>query len=152
SPRPARLRHRLPDRAGDCGQHRRGADRLPQPGDDGTAAARRRSPGDHAAMTFALIPAAGKSTRMGRSKLALALGEQTVLEHFIAALRSGGAEHVLVVLGPHVSELTPLAESAGASVLVLPEETADMRATVEAGLRWLEERFAPRPENAWLLA
>jgi molybdenum cofactor cytidylyltransferase len=103
-------------------------------------------------MMFALVPAAGKSTRMGRAKLALPLGERTVLEHVIAALRSGGAEHVLVVLGPHVSELAPLAESAGASVLVLSEETADMRATVEAGLRWLEERFAPRPETAWLLA
>jgi len=103
-------------------------------------------------MTLALIPAAGKSTRMGRSKLALPLGERTVLEHVIAALGKGGAEHVLVVLGPHVWEMAPLAESTGASVLVLPEETADMRATVEAGLRWLEERFAPRPENAWLLA
>ncbi len=103
-------------------------------------------------MTFALIPAAGKSTRMGRPKLALPLGERTVLEHVVAALRSGGAEHVLVVVGPHVAELAPLAESAGAAVLVLSEETADMRATVEAGLRWLEEKFAPRPEDAWLLA
>ena len=38
-------------------------------------------------MIFALIPAAGKSTRMGRPKLALPLGEKTVLEHVIAALR-----------------------------------------------------------------
>jgi len=103
-------------------------------------------------MTFALIPAAGKSTRMGRPKLALPLGERTVLEHVVAALRSGGAEHVLVVVGPHVAELAPLAESAGAAVLVLSEETADMRATVEAGLRWLEEKLSPRPADDWLLA
>ena len=41
--------------------------------------------------------------------------------------------------------------SAFAWVLVLPEETPDMRATVEAGLSWLEQQFHPRPDDAWLL-
>jgi CTP:molybdopterin cytidylyltransferase MocA len=27
-----------------------------------------------------------------------------------------------------------------------------MRATVEAGLGWLEEKFSPKPDDAWLLA
>src|SRR5262249_54979673 len=36
-------------------------------------------------------------------------------------------------------------------VLLLTEETADMRATVEHGLRWLEERFRPSDEDNWLL-
>ena len=102
-------------------------------------------------MTFAVIPAAGKSTRMGRPKLALPLGDRTVLEHVITALRNAGIEHILVVVGPHVRELVPLAEAAGAHVLLLPEETPDMRATVEAGLHWLDERFHPQPDDAWLL-
>jgi molybdenum cofactor cytidylyltransferase len=101
--------------------------------------------------TFAVVPAAGKSTRMGRPKLSLPLGDRTVIEHVIGALRDGGVEHILVVVGRHVPELVPLAERAGAHVLLLPEETADMRATVEHGLRWLEEHFQPRPEDAWLL-
>jgi len=102
-------------------------------------------------MTLALIPAAGKSTRMGRPKLSLPLGDRTILDHVINALQQASIEHILVVIGPHVRELGPLAESAGAHVLLLPEETADMRATVEAGLRWLEERFRPRDEDTWLL-
>jgi molybdenum cofactor cytidylyltransferase len=102
-------------------------------------------------MTFALLPAGGKSRRMGRTKLALPLGPRTVLEHAVAALREAGVEEVLVVVGPHVPELAPLAAAAGASVLQLREETADMRATVEHGLRWLEERFRPPPEAGWLL-
>jgi CTP:molybdopterin cytidylyltransferase MocA len=89
---------------------------------------------------------------MGRPKLALPLGGGTVLGHVVAALRGGGAGPVLVVVGPHVPELAPLAEAAGASACLLAEETADMRATVEAGLRWLEEKFNPRPEDDWLLA
>jgi CTP:molybdopterin cytidylyltransferase MocA len=101
---------------------------------------------------FALVPAGGKSARMGRPKLSLPLGGRTVLEHTVLAFRRAGVEHVVVVVGPHVPELVPLAESAGAQVCRLPDETADMRATVEQGLRWLEERFRPGPDDAWLLA
>jgi molybdenum cofactor cytidylyltransferase len=102
-------------------------------------------------MRFAVLPAAGKSSRMGRPKLALPLGERTLLEHVIAALRRAEVEHVLVVLGPHLRELAMLAVNAGASVHQLTEETAGMRATVEQGLLWLEQRFSPRPDEAWLL-
>ncbi|HEX5270984.1 MAG TPA: NTP transferase domain-containing protein [Gemmataceae bacterium] len=102
-------------------------------------------------MTFAVIPAAGKSARMGRPKLALPLGDHTVLERVVASLREAGVEHVLGIIGPHVPQLAPLAQSAGAHVLQLAQETPDMRATVEAGLLWLEERFRPRPDDRWLL-
>lgn len=103
-------------------------------------------------MIVAVVPAAGRSTRMGRPKLTLPLGDRTVLEHVVAALRDGGARHVVVVIGPHVPELCTLAVSAGTDVYALPEPTPDMRTTVEAGLRWLEERYRPRPTDAILLA
>jgi CTP:molybdopterin cytidylyltransferase MocA len=103
-------------------------------------------------MTFAVVPACGQSTRMGRPKLSLPLGNRSVIEHVVGALRRGGVDHVLVVVGPHVADLVPLARAAGADVLLLPEPTADMRATVEHGLRWLEDRFAPAPDDLWLLA
>jgi molybdenum cofactor cytidylyltransferase len=103
-------------------------------------------------MTFAVVPACGHSTRMGRPKLSLPLGDRTVIEHVVGALRGGGVEHVLVVVGPHVAELAPRARAAGADVLSLQEPTSDMRATVEHGLRWLEERFSPAPDDVWLLA
>ncbi len=102
-------------------------------------------------MIFALIPAAGQSTRMGRPKLALPRGNRSILEHVIEALRRAQVEHILVVIGPHVPELVPLAARAGAHILRLAEETPDMRTTVERGLRWLEENFQPRETDAWLL-
>jgi molybdenum cofactor cytidylyltransferase len=102
-------------------------------------------------MTLALIPAAGHSRRMGRPKLALPVAGRSVLEHVVEALRAGGVERTLVVLGPHVADLAVLAERAGANVLLLPEATPDMRATVEAGLAWLEEKCRPAPEDDWLL-
>jgi molybdenum cofactor cytidylyltransferase len=103
-------------------------------------------------MTFAVVPAAGHSTRMGRPKLSLPLGDRTVLERVVAALRDGGVRHVLVVVGPHVPELVPLAATGGADVCLLPRATPDMRSTVEHGLRWLEEQYHPQPEDWWVLA
>src|SRR5688500_10216452 len=88
---------------------------------------------------------------MGRPKLSLPLGDGTVLGHLVAALRSGGADRVVVVVGPHVPELASIAEAAGADVLPLAEPTADMRATVEHGLRWAAENLDPPPDG-WLLA
>lgn len=103
-------------------------------------------------MILAVVPAAGLSSRMGLPKLALPLGDRTVMERVVTALRTGGTDQVVVVIGPHVPELAPLAESAGAEVCRLAKPTADMRATVEHGLRWLEDRHRPRPDDAWLLA
>jgi molybdenum cofactor cytidylyltransferase len=100
---------------------------------------------------MALIPAGGKSVRMGRPKLLLPLGERMVLEHVVAALRRAEVEHVLVVAAAHLPPIVTVAEKAGAHVLPLAGETPDMRATVEQGLRWLEERLRPRPEDGWLL-
>lgn len=101
------------------------------------------------AVIAAVVPAAGRSSRMGRPKLSLPLGGRTVLEHVVAALRAGGSGRVVVVVGPHVPELAPLAEAAGAEVCRLAEPTPDMRATVERGFAWLE---SPSPPDAVLLA
>jgi molybdenum cofactor cytidylyltransferase len=102
-------------------------------------------------MIFGLLPAAGKSARMGRPKLSLPLGGRTVLHHTIAALRQGGVELVLVVVAPHSTELATLAEAAGATCLVLRHKTPDMRATVEQGLAWLELHFQPQLSDSFLL-
>jgi molybdenum cofactor cytidylyltransferase len=102
-------------------------------------------------MVFALLPAGGHSVRMGSPKLALPLSGSTVLEKVIDSLRSGNVQNVLVVLGPHIANLAPRAEAAGALVHILAQPTPDMRATVEHGLRWLEDRFHPSPDDYWLL-
>jgi molybdenum cofactor cytidylyltransferase len=102
-------------------------------------------------MTFAVVPAAGHSTRMGRPKLSLPLGDRTVIEHVVGTLRAGGVERVLVVVGHQVPEVGSLALTAGAEVLVLNQPTPDMRATVEHGLVWLESRYRPAEDDPWLL-
>jgi molybdenum cofactor cytidylyltransferase len=102
-------------------------------------------------MIFALLPAGGKSVRMGRPKLLLPFGTGTVLEHVIATVRAAGLDRILVVAAPHLPELAALAETAGAQVLLLTEATPDMRSTVEIGLGWVESHWQPRPGDGWLL-
>ena len=51
------------------------------------------------------------------------------------------------MLGPHIADLQVCAERAGSSVLLLAEETPDMRATIERGLEWLEEHHTPQPSH-----
>jgi molybdenum cofactor cytidylyltransferase len=100
---------------------------------------------------FALIPAAGKSRRMGQPKLLLRLGDRTILEHVCRAVKLAGVERVVVVVGPDGCALVPLAESAGADVLQLDDDTAEMRHTILHGLSWLQTQCQPRPDDAWLL-
>jgi molybdenum cofactor cytidylyltransferase len=102
-------------------------------------------------MIFAVVPAAGQSTRMGRPKLALPFKDKTVLDALVQALRHTEVDPTVVVVGPHVSELAAIARAAGAEVCFLERQTADMRATVEAGLEWLEARWHPRADDCWLL-
>ena len=102
-------------------------------------------------MIFGLIPAAGKSTRMGQPKLLLPLGGQTVIEHTLRAMKVAGVNHVLVVVGPHVADLGRVVENADAHALVLGAETAEMRSTIERGLGWIEERFRPAAHDLIVL-
>jgi molybdenum cofactor cytidylyltransferase len=101
--------------------------------------------------TFGLIPAAGKSRRMGRSKLLLPVGRITVLELVLTAVRSAGVADILVVVAPDADALALLAGGAGAHVLRLPEDTPDMRATCLYGLAWLDDHLHPNDDDGWLL-
>lgn len=101
--------------------------------------------------TFALIPAAGHSRRMGTPKLDLPLGDCTVLERLIRTVRQAGLSPILVVLAPHVASLELIVQEAGGEALILDSATPEMRATIEAGLDWIERRFSPQPADHWLL-
>jgi molybdenum cofactor cytidylyltransferase len=102
--------------------------------------------------SFAVIPAAGQSRRMGRPKLLLPLQGKPVIAHVVGAFRAAGVDTVLVIVAPGAAALTEAAASAGAEVLALVAETADMRATVTQGLDWLEVHCGPKDAEPWFLA
>jgi molybdenum cofactor cytidylyltransferase len=102
-------------------------------------------------MICALIPAAGKSSRMGRPKLLLRLGKRLVIEHVIHTLGLAGIDKVLCVTSPELTQLAAVVRGAGAAVLQLAQPTAHMRQTVEQGLDWIERTWALHPDDSLLL-
>ncbi|HWE36234.1 MAG TPA: NTP transferase domain-containing protein [Isosphaeraceae bacterium] len=94
-------------------------------------------------MIVAIVPAAGLSRRMGRPKPLLEIGGMTLIARVVRALRDGGADRVIVVAPQsgraESAEIARRAAEAGAEVLVLGRETADMRESIEAGLARIED-------------
>lgn len=90
-------------------------------------------------MIVAIVPAAGLSTRMGRPKLVLEIDGVPVIARVVRALLGGGADEVVVVCPPPEQEASGQiregAIRAGATALVLSRPTADMRSTIEHGLK-----------------
>ena len=106
-------------------------------------------------MIAAIVPAAGRSERMGRPKLILPIGGLSVIAHVTSALRKGGADPVLVVVPPPsvagAPALAAEAARAGGCVVVAEPPPPDMRSSVECGLDHLEQRALPPPAT-FLLA
>lgn len=102
--------------------------------------------------SFAVIPAAGRSVRMGSPKLLLPWGKHTLIEHVLAAWKSAGIERRVVVVHRDDHALAELAANAGADVVAPDVPPPDMKASVQAALAYIAERHAPGAQDVWLLA
>src|SRR5262245_3743720 len=102
--------------------------------------------------TFAIIPAAGRSRRMGQPKLLMPWQGATVLEHVIATWRASRASHVIVVAHPEDAALADLARRAGAIVVQPKTPPPQMKDSVAYGLDYIARNLQPTPRDAWLLA
>ena len=58
--------------------------------------------------TFAIIPAAGRSQRMGQPKLLLPWRNSTIIEHVLAAWRASQVSHMLMVVHPADRQLAEI--------------------------------------------
>ncbi|MEX2114373.1 MAG: nucleotidyltransferase family protein [Pirellulales bacterium] len=102
--------------------------------------------------TFAVIPAAGRSQRMGQPKLLLPWGTSTVIEQVLAAWRSSQVDHTVMVVHPDDAELAELARACGALVVRADAPPPQMKASIRLGLAEISRRFTPADRDAWLLA
>ncbi len=102
--------------------------------------------------SFALIPAAGRSERMGQPKLLLPWNQTTVIEHVLAAWKASRVSAVIVTAHPNDEELIARCRAAGADVVVVDPPPADMKASVAAGLAHVEACYQPLSTDVWLLA
>jgi len=91
-------------------------------------------PGKMTKKFSAIILSAGFSTRMGRFKPLLPLGDETVLERVIGLFRKAGVADVRVVVGHRMEELIPMIEGRNTNVVVNPHYSTGMFSSVQAGV------------------
>lgn len=104
-----------------------------------------------ASRVYAVIPAAGISERMGRPKLTLPLGAGTVIDRVLEALAVDGVHSRVVVARRDQTDLHRCVTASAARLVVPETDPPDMRASVEAALRFIESEFAPDARDAWML-
>jgi molybdenum cofactor cytidylyltransferase len=102
--------------------------------------------------SFAIVPAAGRSRRMGRPKLLLPWGGGTVIDAVLAAWRASRVTQTVVVVHPEDEPLAQVCRSSGADVVVADPPPEDMKASIGRGLRHVAARFQPAPRDVWLVA
>ena len=100
---------------------------------------------------FALIPAAGRSRRMGTSKLLLPWQSTTVIEHLIGTLIRPEIAAVVIVIRPDDHALHEAVQRTSAVAIVPSHEPPEMRYSIEIGLRAICQRFSPADDDGWLL-
>jgi molybdenum cofactor cytidylyltransferase len=102
--------------------------------------------------SVAIIPAAGRSARMGEHKLLLPWGKGTVIEAVLAAWQASGVNRVVVVARADDRELLDVCGRAGAEVVAADPPPPDMKASVWCGLSHVLDTSPHGLPEAWLLA
>ena len=107
---------------------------------------------DRSFQSFGVVPAAGRSRRMGQPKLLMPWGETTVIERVIAAWRRSGVDHVVATVHTDDAAVKRLCERNGAIVVAPPTAPPEMKDSVLAALTEIGSRFHPAADAVWLLA
>jgi molybdenum cofactor cytidylyltransferase len=102
--------------------------------------------------SFAIVPAAGKSLRMGTAKLLLPWQGRTLIEHLLAAWRQSDVGCVVVVARRDDRPLVELLQCHDVDLVLPDEPPPQMKDSVQAALVHIRDRYRPRPHDAWLLA
>ncbi|HKD10831.1 MAG TPA: nucleotidyltransferase family protein [Thermoanaerobaculia bacterium] len=89
----------------------------------------------------AVVPAAGRSRRMGREKIELPWEISTILETILDKIAAVGARPVVVVLRSDLTEAQERARRRGAAVVVNPRPDEGMIESVRLGISALAEPF-----------
>ncbi len=108
-------------------------------------------PADRSQRLFALIPAAGRSRRMGSPKLLLPWSGTTVIEQLLTALARPEIVAVCVVVRPDDVELQSVLSRTTAIIVAPDHDPPNMRDSVELGLKAIREQFRPAADDGWVL-
>ena len=88
----------------------------------------------------AILLAAGKSSRMGKLKQLMPLGESTILEQTLDNLLGSKAAEVIVVLGYKAEEIVKRLSGKPIKVVVNPLYRKGMGSSIAAGLKFVDSQ------------
>jgi molybdenum cofactor cytidylyltransferase len=88
---------------------------------------------------YAIILAAGASSRMGRPKQLLEWRKRPLLEHAVANARAVLAERVIVVLGANAEAIQTTIDLSAVTSIVNPDWQEGMASSIRVGIRALPE-------------
>jgi molybdenum cofactor cytidylyltransferase len=90
-------------------------------------------------MISAVILSAGESSRMGRPKALLPIDGQTFIERIVGALRQGGIERIVVVLGFNAEELRRQIAHLAVEILINPDYRRGQLSSLQVAVRHLQK-------------
>lgn len=102
--------------------------------------------------SFAIVPAAGASRRMGRPKLLLPWRGATVIDRVLDIWLASRVSRVAVVVRPGDEALERTCRGRDVDVVVPRQPPPEMKDSVLAGLEHVAARYQPAAEDVWLLA
>ena len=89
-------------------------------------------------MISAVILSAGESSRMGRPKALLPIDGRTFIERIVAALKHGGIERIVVVVGFNAEELRRQIAHLPVEILVNPDFQLGQLSSLQVAVRHLQ--------------
>ena len=105
---------------------------------------------------FAVIPAAGKSQRMGTQKLLLPWGDQQVVTAMLSNWAASAVAEIVMVLSPQDEQVLDVClgmDSEREIDFLTPEEPpAEMKHSIRLALVHIQITYAPDRSDCWLMA
>lgn len=102
--------------------------------------------------SYAILPAAGRSRRMGAPKLLLPWWSGTLIEHVVGVWRQSRVDEILVVVAPDDEAMIAACQGLDCRVVVPDQPPPEMKASICRALEYIERQFAPLDTDAWLVA
>lgn len=102
--------------------------------------------------SFAIVPAAGRSERMGRPKLLLPVAGRPVIDHVLAAWTASLVTRTVVVTRADDADLLERCRAFPVDIVAPSDPPPDMKASIQLALAHIGDRYAPVEGDAWLLA
>ena len=99
-----------------------------------------------------MIPAAGRSVRMGTHKLLMPWNGMTVIDTVLTAWQESLVGQIVIVARRDDAQLLEALANRPLEILKLDSDSLDMKQSIQLGLQHIQKIWKPSPDDACLIA